>query len=208
MPVPSELQPRVLLTAYASGAFPMPDPEDESRLLWFAPDPRGLLPLDERFHISRRLARTIRQGRFACTLDRDFAGVMRACGRRDEGTWISADFLAAYAWLHELGFAHSVEAWPADAAGKAVVDLGVGPVGGAYGVALCGAFFAESMFHTKTDAGKMALVHLVGHLRAKGFSLCDVQWLTPNLERFGAFEIPRAEYMQHLAEALGRQARF
>jgi leucyl/phenylalanyl-tRNA--protein transferase len=208
MAVPKELHPRVLLAAYASGAFPMPDPEDETQLLWFSPDPRGIMPLGARFHVPRRLAQTIRRGSFACTIDRDFGGVMHACGRREEGTWISQDFLTAYGRLHELGFAHSVEAWPVDDAGLPIVDVASGPAGGAYGVALGGAFFAESMFHSQTDAGKVALVHLVEHLRGRGFLLCDVQWLTPNLTRFGAFEVSRPEYMELLMEAIAARARF
>ena len=201
--IPSELAPPRLLAAYAAGAFPMPDPDDESNILWFSPDPRALLPLDDRFHVARRLGRTIRQGRFACTLDRAFAGVMAGCADRTEGTWISGDFLAAYTRLHELGIAHSVEAWPGGREGD--------PdrlAGGVYGVALSGAFFAESMFHRVSDAGKVALVHLVEHLRRRGFVLCDVQWLTPNLRRLGAFEIPRIEYLSLLADALAATASF
>jgi len=201
--IPPDLSPRRLAAAYASGAFPMPDPDDESEILWFSPDPRALLPLDERFHVTRRLGRTIRQGRFACTLDRAFPAVMAGCADRAEGTWISADFLAAYTRLHELGIVHSVEAWPAGRVGGPEA-----PAGGVYGVALAGAFFAESMFHRVTDAGKVALVHLVEHLRGRGFVLCDVQWLTPNLQRLGAFEIPRSEYLAMLAEALGKKTGF
>ncbi len=199
---PPELRPRLLLAAYASGAFPMPDPDDPSHLHWFSPDPRGLLPLDDRFHVPRRLRRTLRQQRFRCTRDRDFPAVMAACARRPEGTWITPGFLAAYGRLHELGVAHSVEAWPAaaEAAGE--------PVGGVYGLALGGAFFAESMFHGVTDAGKVSLVRLVEHLRGRGFVLCDVQWLTPHLAQFGAFQIPRAEYLSLLATALACPATF
>jgi len=201
--IPPELAPRRLVAAYAAGAFPMPNPDDESEILWFSPDPRALLPLDERFHISRRLARTIRQGRFACTLDRAFAEVMAGCGDRAEGTWISDEFFAAYSRLHELGLAHSVEAWPAGSEGDPA-----GPAGGVYGVSLAGAFFGESMFHRVTDAGKVALVHLVEHLRRRGFLLCDVQWMTPNLRRLGAFEIPRFEYISLLGDALGTKTSF
>ena len=194
------------MLGYASGAFPMPDPDEQSRMLWFSPDPRGLLPLDERFGVSRRLARTIRQGRFVCTLDRDFAGVMRCCGRREEGTWITQEFLDAYGRLHELGLAHSVEAWRARADGGA--DIASGLVGGVYGVTLGAAFFAESMFHRDSDAGKVALVYLVNHLRRQGFLLCDVQWLTPHLARFGGYELNRLEYVSLLIAALARSAAF
>ncbi len=230
-PLPPDLEPAALLTAYASGAFPMPTPDDESDILWYSPDPRALLPLDGRFHVPRRLRQVIRQGRFECTVDRAFPAVMRGCGRREEGTWITAGFLAAYGRLHELGFAHSVEAWPAGGdmgvspmADDAAMDgksnaLAAGetpvsrtpvsrPVGGVYGVALGGAFFAESMYPRDTDAGKVALVALVEHLRGRGFVLCDVQWLTPHLETFGACELSRAEYLSLLATALGSGASF
>jgi leucyl/phenylalanyl-tRNA--protein transferase len=195
-----ELSPRALVAAYASGAFPMPDPEDARRLLWFCPDPRGLLPLDERFHVPRRLGRTLRQGRFVCTADEAFGAVMRACAERKEGTWITPDFLAAYGRLHELGIAHSVEAWESGKVGQGP------PAGGVYGLALGAAFFAESMFHRVTDAGKAALVHLVERLRRSGFRLCDVQWLTPHLQRFGAYEVPRDEYLSLLTSALAAKA--
>ncbi|KKL65124.1 hypothetical protein LCGC14_2158110 [marine sediment metagenome] len=199
--IPSDLSPSRLVAAYSSGAFPMPDPDDPSEILWFSPDPRALLPLDERFHVSRRLARTLRQGRLTCTVDRAFTAVMLGCRQREEGSWISDDFLAAYGRLHELGLAHSVEAWADE-------DRCGDPAGGVYGVTLGGAFFAESMFHRQTDAGKVALVHLVECLRRDGFVLCDVQWLTPNLKRFGACEISRAEYMLQLAGALAARVRF
>jgi leucyl/phenylalanyl-tRNA--protein transferase len=228
--IPQELRPRELLAAYASGVFPMPDPEEPGELLWFSPDPRCLLPLDERFHVSRRLAATLRQGRFVCTLDGDFGGVMRACGRRPEGTWINRDFLAAYGQLHRLGFAHSVEAYisaawadlhprrrskahparaKAAAPGNRQAPAAKGPLaGGLYGVAIGGAFFAESMFHRVSDAGKAALVFLVEHLRRQGFVLCDVQWLTPNLARYGACEIRRWEYLDLLSWAVGKKVKF
>lgn len=183
----------------------MPDPEDESRILWFSPDPRGLLPLDERFHISRRLMRTIRQGRFVCTLNADFAGVMCACAQRKEGTWITPEFLAAYSQLRELGLAHSVEAWVAR---DGRPDFAAGLAGGLYGVAIGKAFFAESMFHRVTDAGKVALVALIERLRERGFLLCDTQWLTPNLARFGGFELSRRRYLALLKKAVSQPARF
>jgi leucyl/phenylalanyl-tRNA---protein transferase len=203
--VREELQPPTLIAAYAAGAFPMPDPDDESRILWFSPDPRGLLPLDERFHISRRLARTIRQGKFVCTVNADFAGVMSACAQRDEGTWITPEFLAAYGQLRALGLAHSVEAW---AVCDGRPDFKAGIAGGLYGVAVGKAFFAESMFHRVTDAGKVALAALVGRLRERGYLLCDTQWLTPNLARFGGFELSRRRYLTLLKKAIGQPARF
>jgi len=189
------LTPENLLAAYARGIFPM---VQDGELLWFSPRRRGLLPLDDRFHVSRRLARTVRGGRFACTIDRRFAEVMGSCADRPGGepTWISPEMRIAYARLHELGCAHSVEAWPADSVGEGA------PVGGLYGVVIGGAFFGESMFHTVTDAGKVALVHTVEHLRSRGFALFDVQWVTDNLLRYGAYELPRKEYLRKLRDAI------
>lgn len=195
------LRPEVLLSAYADGIFPM---VQDGELMWFRPQRRGLMPLDERFHISRSLARTIRRGRFICTIDRCFDGVMDLCANRPGGeeTWISSEIFIAYAKLYELGFAHSFEAWPAD-------RVGVGtPVGGLYGVAIGGAFFGESMFHTATDAGKVALVSCVEHLRRRGFTLFDLQWTTPNLKRFGAYETPNRRYQTMLHEAIDAKVGF
>jgi len=212
-----ELSPRRLLAAYASGAFPMPDPQTPRRVLWFSPDPRGLLPLDDRFHVARRLRRTIRQGRFACTLDAAFEKVMRCCADREEGTWITDEFLSAYGRLHELGLAHSVEVWPAEnfanSKSNSSANADAPPparcAGGVYGVAVGGAFFAESTFHRLPDAGNVAIVHLIEHLRRQGFGLCDIQWLTPHFQRkFGAFQVPRAEYLSLLSQAIARPVRF
>ncbi|HXH05470.1 MAG TPA: leucyl/phenylalanyl-tRNA--protein transferase [Vicinamibacterales bacterium] len=184
-----------LLLAYANGWFPMAD--DHRRIRWYSPDPRGILPLD-RFHVPRRLARTIRQGRFEIRVDTAFREVIEACARnRDEGTWISREIIETYVALHERGFAHSVEAW---AEGRLA--------GGLYGVALLGAFFGESMFHRVRDASKVALVALVERLRERGYRLLDVQWLTGHLEQFGAIEIPRADYLRRLRDALQLECRF
>jgi len=193
------LSPRNLVAAYAQGIFPM---VEGGRLMWFGPDPRGLMPLDERFHLSRRLARTVRSGRFACTVDRCFDQVVALCARREEGTWISPEMALAYGRLGELGLAHSVETWPADAVGCGA------PAGGLYGVTLGGAFFAESMFHRATDAGKVALAMLVERLRERRFALLDVQWTTENLRRFGAYDLSRAEYLNRLDEVLRLRCRF
>lgn len=195
------LRPEVLLSAYADGLFPM---VQDGELMWFRPPQRGIMPLDEQFHVSRSLARTIRGGQFVCTIDRRFDDVMRLCADRPDGgaTWISPEILAAYSRLHELGFAHSFEAWPAD-------HVGAGsPVGGLYGVALGGAFFGESMFHTATDAGKVALASCVHHLRRRGFTLFDVQWTTPNLEQFGAHKTPHHRYLAMLRKAIDAEVRF
>jgi len=189
------LSPRVLVSAYAQGLFPM---VQDGEVLWFSPDPRGLMPLDERFHVARRLERTVRSGKFECTIDRCFAAVMDLCAenREPDGTWISVEMHVAYRALHTMGLAHSVEAWPAGQVGVG------GPAGGLYGVTLGGAFFAESMFHRTTDAGKVALVTLVEHLRERGFLFCDVQWTTENLRRFGAYDLARDDYLALLAQAL------
>jgi len=189
-----ELSPDILLSAYAQGIFPMAGPD--GRIAWYSPDPRAILPFDA-FHISRTLRQRWRQGRFDIRIDADFEGVMRACADRDEGTWISEPIVRAYCTLQRMGLAHSVEAWQAD-----------GLVGGLYGVSLGGAFFGESMFHRVTDASKVALVHLVERLRDRGYVLLDVQFATPHLERFGAVEIPRAEYLRRLRGALQIDCRF
>jgi leucyl/phenylalanyl-tRNA--protein transferase len=185
----------LLIRAYSAGVFPMA--LDDGQIGWFSPDPRGILPL-ETFRVPSRLARVIRQERFEITVDREFAAVMRNCAERpDEGTWISDEILASYIALHERGLAHSVETWQA---GKLV--------GGLYGVHLGGAFFGESMFHRVTDASKVALAALVERLQARGFTLLDIQWVTPHLSRFGAVEVPRREYLQRLQEALRRDCSF
>ncbi len=194
------LDPHTLLAAYAQGAFPM---VEDGQLLWFSPQFRGLLPMDGSLHVPRSLRRTIRRGRFDCTLNHCFERVVRLCGEREEGTWISPEMAAAYAELHRRELAVSFETWRSGQVGEG------DPAGGLYGVALGRAFFGESMFHRVTDAGKVALVASVEFLRARGFTLYDVQWLTPHLARFGAFEAPREEYLERLADALdgpGRQS--
>ena len=186
--IPSEL----LVSAYASGWFPMA--VDPGEIRWYSPDPRGIIPL-EAFHVPSRLARVVRAGRFRIEIDRDFEAVIRACAeaeRRDgdPGTWIDGEIIESYCALHRAGLAHSVEARQD---GRLM--------GGLYGVALGGAFFGESMFHRATDASKVALVALVERLRARGYQLLDLQWVTPHLEQFGAIEIPRRTYLKMLEEA-------
>jgi leucyl/phenylalanyl-tRNA--protein transferase len=164
---------------------------------WFSPDPRGIIPIVE-LPVSRRLARVIRQKRFEVRFDTAFEAVMRACAAdREEGTWISEEIIESYVALHARGLAHSVECWRAGQL-----------VGGLYGVHLGSAFFGESMFHTETDASKVALVALVDRLRERGFTLLDTQWITPHLEQFGAIEIPKEEYLARLAEALMNRVGF
>ncbi|MEL6891074.1 MAG: leucyl/phenylalanyl-tRNA--protein transferase [Actinomycetota bacterium] len=190
----ADLEPGTLLTAYRNGLFPMPvDPRRRrSKLAWYSPDPRGVLPLDE-LRVSRSLRRSVR--RFRYEIDGDFDGVIRACADPSRnGRWITAEFIDAYTALHELGWAHSVE----------VHDEATGElVGGLYGVRINGLFAGESMFHTATDASKVALVHLVDWLAQTGASLLDVQWSTPHLASLGVVEICREQYLERLAEALG-----
>ncbi len=168
---------------------------DSGRIYWFRPDPRAVMPLDG-FHVSRSLAKTLRRGCFTVTIDSAFEPVMRACADRDE-TWISEDFIEAYCELHRLGVAHSVEVW---ADGELA--------GGTYGVALGGAFMAESMFHTRTDASKVALAALVARLNERGFTLMDVQYMTDHLATLGAVEIPGRKYERRLAAALAADCIF
>ena len=193
------IEPELLVSAYASGWFPMAVEGGEIR--WFSPDPRGIIPL-EHFTIPRRLARVWRQRRFEIVVDRAFADVMHACAEIDRdpddpGTWITPEIIDSYVKLHGQGLAHSVEAWRE---GKLA--------GGLYGVSLGGAFFGESMFHRETDASKIALLALVERLRGRGFQLLDTQWLTPHLEQFGAVEVPRKEYLRQLERALRVSCRF
>ena len=187
--MPAFLPPELLLRAYAEGVFPMAGHRDDPEVFWLDPPQRGVLPLDG-FHLSRSLARRMRRGGYAVTLDSDFAGVLDACADRAE-TWISAPIRAAYVALHARGHAHSLEVWEAGAL-----------AGGVYGVTLGRAFFGESMFSNRTDGSKRALAHLVDHLRRCGFTLFDTQFLTDHLASLGAIEISRAAYRARLAEAL------
>lgn len=183
-----QLDLKVLLAAYSVGYFPMPDPDTEE-IRWYFPDPRAIIPLDG-FHVSRSLAKTLKSGQFTVTIDKDFKGVMAGCAERSQ-TWINDEFKRAYSTLHALGIAHSVEVWEQGAL-----------VGGVYGVALGGAFFAESKFHRQTDASKVALHHLVEHLKTQGFQLLEVQFLTAHLARLGAVEVAADDYLQRLGQAI------
>ena len=186
----ADLEPGTLLAAYRAGMFPMPIGQVTG---WWSPDPRAIVPLDG-LHVTRSLRRSVR--RYEIRVDTAFTDVMAACGdpRRPHG-WITDAFLTAYTRLHELGWAHSVEAWSPDDGTLA---------GGLYGVAINGLFAGESMFHRRTDASKVALVALVERLRAIGAVLLDVQWRTPHLESLGAVDVPRARYLELLADALTR----
>jgi leucyl/phenylalanyl-tRNA--protein transferase len=191
----SRLDPRLLLQCYAAGIFPMADSRDAAELFWVEPRQRAIIPLD-RFHMSRSLRRTLRSGRFAVTLDRDFAGVIATCADRRE-TWINAEIESAMLALHASGHAHSVEVW------EAGTDQ---LVGGLYGVRLGRAFFGESMFSTRTDASKVALAWLVARLKVGGFTLLDCQFMTDHLASLGAVSVSRADYVALLSAALGGSA--
>jgi len=187
------IDPDFLLQAYRMGIFPMA--MDDGEIGWFSPDPRGIIPL-ESFHVSKNLARLLKQNRFEVRMDTAFREVMAGCADREE-TWIDGRVMESYCELHRRGYAHSVESWFEG-------EL----AGGLYGVALGGAFFGESMFHRRTDASKVSLAHLVAHLRKRRFALLDTQWSTPNLGRFGARDIPKADYMELLRKALGVRTSF
>ncbi|MEX2671317.1 MAG: leucyl/phenylalanyl-tRNA--protein transferase [Phycisphaeraceae bacterium] len=191
-----QLTPELLTAAYAQGMFPMAPSRHAATIQWYDPDPRAILPLED-FRVPRTLRQKLRQGVFDLRIDTAFEQVMRACAqpRRDEQeTWINDVIIDAYVHLHELGLAHSVEAWRDG-------EL----VGGLYGVALHAAFFGESMFHIPgrgTDASKACLVHLVNHLRERGFQLLDVQINSEHMRSLGAIDIPRREYKRMLATAV------
>lgn len=187
--------PECVELAYRWGIFPMGHPGSR-RITWHRPDPRTIIPLDG-FHVSRSLRKKIRKGVFEIRINEAFEEVMRACADRPEGSWITEDFVRVYGELHRRGKAHSVETWRE---GRLV--------GGVYGVALGGAFMAESMFHRETDASKVALAALVERLRQRGYVLLDVQYWTPHLATLGAIEISAAEYEHILQHALTLPCRF
>ncbi len=189
----TKLTPELLVAAYCRGWFPMADAT--GAIGWYDPPRRAIFVPGEE-HISHRLARTFRSGRFDVRFDADFAGTMRDCADRDE-TWISEEIVAVYTRLHRLGLAHSVESY----------RDGV-RVGGLYGVALGGAFFGESMFSRATDASKVAFVALCRRLKERGFTLLDAQFMTDHLASLGAIDLPRAAYLQRLHAALALDRTF
>jgi len=190
--VGGDLGPTRLLDAYRHGIFPWPI-DDEDLMLWWSPDPRAILPLDG-LYISKRLRRTLRSNKFEVTCDQAFAEVIASCGSgpgREGGTWLTDEMIAAYTRLHDLGHAHSVEVWHDGQL-----------AGGTYGVAIGGAFAAESMFFRVRDASKVALAYLVAHLNERGYQLLDVQQWTPHTGRLGVVEILRDEYLEKLEAAV------
>ena len=194
-----EITPEVLLKAYACGIFPMAESASDPGLYWIEPDRRGVIPLD-RFHISTRLARTVRSDRFEIRIDHDFGAVIDGCAKPAPGrrkTWINKRIRRLYTDLAAIGHCHTVEAWQD---GKLV--------GGLYGVRLGGAFFGESMFHTTTDASKVALVHLAARMIKGGFKLLDTQFVTEHLRGFGAVDVPRRAYHKLLEDALAASGDF
>lgn len=188
-----DLHPERVLAAYAQGIFPWPG-DEAWPLLWYSPDPRMVLRPED-LHVSQSLRKTLKRQPFEIRLDTAFAQVIRACARtprpEQDGTWITTAMLEAYCHLHDLGFAHSAEAW-----------LDGELVGGLYGVSLGAVFFGESMFARRPDASKAAFVHLVQHLQAWQFQLVDCQVYTEHLARFGAVLWPREDFLQALARAL------
>jgi leucyl/phenylalanyl-tRNA--protein transferase len=189
--VGADLEPGTVLAAYRAGLFPMP--ASRGRMAWWSPDPRGILPLD-----GLRVTRSLRKScaRMEVRVDSAFDDVLDACAdRRRPGAWIDRRIRAAYRRLHELGWAHSVEAWQDGSL-----------VGGLYGLSIGGLFAGESMFHHATDASKVALVGLVNRLVAGGAVLLDVQWATDHLRSLGVVEVDRAVYHELLARALATPA--
>jgi leucyl/phenylalanyl-tRNA--protein transferase len=180
------IAPEVLLQGYRLGVFPMA--MENGAIEWFSPDPRGILPI-EKFHVSHGLRRTLEKKTFEIRLNTSFTAVMRKCAERPD-TWINEEIIESYSRLHELGHAHSVEAWQGEKL-----------AGGLYGVSEGAAFFGESMFHEATDASKVALCALIDRLRVQRFTLLDTQWLTPHLQQFGGIEISRRQYMFLLGRA-------
>ncbi len=184
-----------LLLAYRSGIFPWTvDPTT-----WWSPDPRGILELSA-FHASASLKKLIRKGVFTITLDRAFGRVMEGCaapGPQRRETWITKEFIEAYTKMHRQGWAHSLECWQGDTL-----------AGGIYGVAIGGFFAGESMFHTISNASKVALFHLVRHLAARGYELFDVQMLTRITTQLGGVNIPRREYLRRLSVAVQKPCTF
>ena len=194
-----DITPEVLLKAYACGIFPMAESADDPALYWIEPERRGIIPLD-RFHVSSRLARTVRSDRFTVLVDRDFDAVLDGCSEPAPGrtrTWINSRIRGLYRKLYERGDCHTVEAYENG-------EL----VGGLYGVSLGRAFFGESMFHRARDASKVALVHLVARLKAGQYRLLDTQFVTDHLRSFGAAEVSRPAYHRLLDAALVGEADF
>ncbi len=182
----------LLVQAYLSGSFPMADPEEGDQIYWHTPETRGLIPLDDTFKVPKNLMRLYKKEKFELTINRAFPEVIEQCSLLRQGdTWISEEIIAVYTEMHKLGLAHSFEVW-----------LDGVLVGGLYGVAIGKAFFGESMFHTVSDASKIALVFLVEFLKEQNFQLLDCQYLNPHLLQFGAYEVTQEEFLSRLQEII------
>jgi leucyl/phenylalanyl-tRNA---protein transferase len=189
--VGGDLKPGTLLVAYRNGIFPW----TTRPITWWSPNPRAIIPMGG-LHVSHSLRKLLRQGKFSTSFDRAFRAVMEGCAEPRPGrkeTWITPAFIKGYTQLHELGYAHSVEVWDAERL-----------AGGLYGVAIGGFFAGESMFSAVENASKVALVSMEERLRLSGFTLFDVQFVTPHLHSMGAVEIPRSEYLHRLHKATGQ----
>jgi len=202
VPGPHKLTPEILVRAYAAGVFPMSEARDDPTIFWVDPEMRGVLPLD-RLHISKSLRKEVRRGLFTVTTDSAFKQVITTCAQPRPGqdghmgTWINDEIIRAYIEMFELGLAHSVECWQDGTL-----------VGGLYGISLKGAFMGESMFSTRTNASKVALVHLVARLRLGGFVLLDTQFITNHLKTMGGIEIAGQAYLERLEHAFSVDAQF
>lgn len=186
-----------LIYGYMNGIFPMAD--SDGSLYWYSPDPRAIIPIDT-YKPSKSLRPILNKSHFEIRINHDFEGVMRGCAsprEGDEATWISEEIIGAYTELHQLGFAHSVETYIENQL-----------VGGLYGVSIGATFFGESMFHTVSNASKVAFHYLIENLKQRGFELLDTQFINDNVRRYGAIEIPKSEYIRLLKRAVSRKARF
>lgn len=191
MEEPLVITAEMLVQAYSAALFPMAEADGE--IFWYCPDPRAIIPI-ETYQPAKSLKPIINQKRFEIRIDTRFEQVMRHCAlprSTEDETWISEELITAYTSLHEMGFAHSVEAWQDEKL-----------VGGLYGVALGAAFFGESMFSLVSNSSKVAFHYLVQILREQNYQLLDSQFMNDNVLRYGAIDIPRAEYKKRLAKAL------
>jgi leucyl/phenylalanyl-tRNA---protein transferase len=183
------LTPALMLKAYRRGIFAW----SSDPVAWWSPDPRAIIEFDG-LYISKRLMRKIRQDPFLVTLDRAFEDVIYSCAMprgEEEGTWISEEFMECFIELFRMGYAHSIECWK-----EGVL------AGGVFGVAIGGFFSAESMFHTVTDASKIAVYYLMRLLKEAGFALFDIQSINPHTQSIGGISISRRSYLQRLKRAV------
>lgn len=191
----SKITTELIIAAYSQGVFPMAEKATSTDVYWVDPEMRGIIPLDK-FHLSKKLSQNIRKRKFEIRVDTDFDQVIRGCAAsyataKREETWINNQIITLYGKLFEQGIVHTIESWQNNKL-----------VGGLYGLSLGGAFCGESMFHTVTDASKVALAYLVARLKVGNYKLLDTQFITSHLSQFGAMEIPRHDYKMRLKEAL------